>query len=84
VRAREAGVTWDQKTFDKNVKILRELQKSLDGIAALGYINDKTKRLPTPGGNPPLRRVEHSSKSYDVYESREREFAGRGKFMIKI
>jgi hypothetical protein len=84
VRAREAAVTWDQRTFDKNVKILRELQKNLDGKAALGYINDKTKRLPNPGGNPPLRTVEHASKTYDVYESREREFAGRGKFMIKI
>lgn len=84
VRAREAAVQWDQATFDKNVKMLSELQKNLDGKAALDYINDKTRRLPSPGGNPPLRTVEHTSKTYNVYETRERELAGRGKFMIKI
>jgi hypothetical protein len=84
VRAREASCTWSQKVFDKHVKILRELQKSLDGKAALDYINEKTKRLPSPGGNPPLRQVEHPSKAYNVYESRERELAGRGMFILRI
>jgi len=84
VRAREAGIGWSQKRFDKYVKILRELQKSLDGKAAMDYINEKTRRLPTPGGNPMPRTVEHSSKAYNIYEDRERELAGKGMFMLTI
>jgi len=84
VRAREASYGWSQKRFEKYVKILRELQRSLDGKAALDYINEKTRRLPRPGGNPPLRQVEHPSKAYNVYENRERALAGRGKFMLTV
>ena len=84
VRAREAGIGWSQKRFDKYVKILRELQKSLDGKAAMDYINSKTRRLPTPGGNPMPRTVEHYSKAYNIYEDRERHRAGRGMFMLNI
>ena len=84
VRAREAGIGWSQKRFDKYVKILRELQKTLDGKAAMDYINEKTRRLPNPGGNPMPRTVEHYSKAYNVYESKERERAGKGSFMLTI
>ena len=84
VRAREAGIGWSQKRFDKYVKILRELQKTLDGKAAMDYINEKTRRLPSPGGNPMPRTVEHYSKAYNIYEQRERDLAGKGKFMLVI
>lgn len=84
IRAREAGRDWSQKRFEKYVKIMRELQKSLDGKAVLDYINEITKRLPSPGGNPMPRVVEHSSKSYNVYEQRERERAGKGMFMLMV
>jgi len=84
VRAREGGYGWSQRRFDNYVKILRELQKSLDGKAALDYINNLTRRVPQEGGNPPLRQVEHPSKAYYVYENRESEFAGRGNFMLRI
>lgn len=84
VRAREAAVTWDQRTFDKNVKMLSHIQKYLDGSDALDYINRTTTRLPSPGGNPRFRHAQHKSMTYDVLESREREFAGRGNFMLTI
>lgn len=84
VRAREAAVTWDQRTFDKNVKMLSHIQRHLDGSDALDYINRTTTRLPSPGGNPRFRHVQHKSMLYDVLEAREREFAGRGKFMLTI
>jgi hypothetical protein len=84
VRAREGGYGWSQRRFDKYVKILRDLQKNLDGEAALEYINTLTRRVSPNGGNPPFRQVEHASKAYYVYENRESEFAGRGNFMLRI
>ena len=84
VRAREAAVDWDQRTFEENVKKLAEFQKNLDGESALRYINIVTNRLPNPGGNPPFRRVENKQRTGNVFQTRERELAGRGKFMIKI
>jgi hypothetical protein len=84
VRAREAAVDWTQRIFDQNVKNLAQIQKSLDGKRALDYINNKTDRLPAPGGNPPFRTAETKAKTFKRYESRERTNAGRGQFMLTV
>lgn len=84
IRAREAAVDWTQKIFDKNVKNLAEIQKNLDGKRALDYINNKTNRLPAPGGNPPFRTADTKAKTFKRYESRERTNAGRGQFMLIV
>ena len=84
IRAREAAVDWTQRIFDQNVKILAELQKTLDGNRALDYINNKTRRLAAPGGNPPFRTVLDKSKAFRRHEARERSSAGRGQFIIYI
>ena len=84
IRAREGAVNWSQKRFDRYVKIMTDYQKNFDGEAALSYINSKIQRLPSPGGNPAFRTVEHPSKLYSLYESRERSRAGAGVFMLKV
>lgn len=84
VRAREAAVDWTQRIFDQNVKNLAEIQKNLDGKRALDYINNKTDRLPAPGGNPPFRAAETKAKTFKRYESRERTNGGRGQFMLTV
>jgi hypothetical protein len=84
IRAREGAVNWSQKRFDRYVKIMTDYQKNFDGKAALGYINSKIQRLPNTGGNPAFRTVEHPSKLYSLYESRERSRAGAGVFMLNV
>jgi hypothetical protein len=84
IRAREGAVNWSQKRFDQYVKIMTDYQKNFDGKAALEYINSKIQRLPSPGGNPAFRTVEHPSKLYSLYESRERSRAGAGVFMLNV
>jgi hypothetical protein len=84
VRAREASVDWTQRIFEQNVKDLSDIQKNLDGSKALDYINDKTDRLPAPGGNPPYRTVQNKAKTFNRYVNREQTNAGRGQFMLYI
>ena len=84
VRAREAAVDWTQRIFEQNVKDLADIQKNLDGNQALDYINNKTDRLPSPGGNPPYRTVQNKAKTFNRYVNRERSNAGRGQFMLYI
>jgi hypothetical protein len=84
VRAREAAADWTQRIFEQNVKDLADIQKNLDGNQALDYINNKTDRLPNPGGNPPFRTVQNKAKTFNQYVNRERSNAGRGQFMLYI
>ena len=84
VRAREAGATWNQKVFDREVKRVSEIARHLDNKRALDYIHRLTERLPYPGGNPPYRTEYNSLQDRENYATIESTMAGSSRFILTI
>ena len=82
MRAKEAGLDWNQKVFEREAKILTELQKNFDSDRALSYINSLTRRLPSPGGNPPYRKEYDSLQDVEKYATIESTTPAGGTLFI--
>jgi len=57
VRCKEAGLMWSQTKFDYHLKEVVNIYRATSDLTkTLDYVNYHAKELPSPGGNPTLRK----------------------------